>query len=265
MDIALANLGQVGDYGALAHYADPAYYAECYADRRHDVAYYLRLARELGGPVLEYGCGNGRVTRPLAQARLEVFGVDLSQPMLSDLERRLAAGPKPLRERVQWLRGDMREVRLERKFPLVLAPFNAFLHLYTRPDVEAFLSRVREHLAPGGWFVFDVSIPSPADLARDPEEWYPAPRFLHPETGQWMAYAERSQYDPIRQLLATYMRFEPEDGSPGFVIPLVQRQFFPCELEALLHHAGFGRIEMTSDFTDEPLDEHTDSMVIRAS
>lgn len=262
MEISLETLGVAGDFGSLAHYADPAYYSLCYRDRRHDVDYYVRLAREQGGPVLEYGCGNGRITLPMAQAGRSVVGVDLSGPMLGDLNRRLQSLPKSLQNRVETLRGDMRNVSLGRKFPLVIAPFNAFLHLYQRCDVEAFFARVTEHLAPGGLFVFDVSIPQPEDLCRDAGARFAAPRFQHPETQQWFRYFERAEYDPIRQLLLTWMEFEPEDGSPGFVIPLTHRQFFPCELEGLLHHGGFGEVHYYSDFTEAAPDATTDSMVI---
>lgn len=69
------------DAGALAHYADPAYYDKAYGRRRKDVDWYVRLAERVGGPVLEYGVGNGRVAIALARAGFGVVGVDLSPPM----------------------------------------------------------------------------------------------------------------------------------------------------------------------------------------
>src|SRR6187401_167453 len=78
---SIFDVGRAGDLGATAHYADPAYYTATYAKRRHDVAYYVKKARLVGGPVLEYGVGNGRVALALARAKVEVDGVDLSQPM----------------------------------------------------------------------------------------------------------------------------------------------------------------------------------------
>jgi hypothetical protein len=133
----------------------------------------------------------------------------------------------------------MRRVRIRRRFPLVIAPFNVVLHLYNRSDIEAFLARVRAHLLPGGRFVFDFSVPQPGDLDRDPNRWYGAPRFRHPVTRELLGYAERFEYDPMRQLLVIWMRFSPVDGGRAWTIPLTHRQFFPQEMEALLHHAGF--------------------------
>jgi SAM-dependent methyltransferase len=256
----LAELGAVGDPGALAHYSDPAYYTRIYKSRTHDVEYYVELARATGGPVLEYGIGNGRVALPIARAGIEVYGVDLSRPMLADLARRLEKERPEARERVHFELGDMRSVSIGHQFPLVIVPFNGLLHLYETTDVEALFARVFAHLETDGVFVFDFSLPVPSDLARSPERWYRAPKLRHPTTGELVKYAERFEYDPIRQLLLIVMRFEPAKGEP-WSIPLTHRQFFPREIEALLRHAGFSDIVFTADFTDHPADRYTDSVV----
>jgi len=262
IEISLEALGEVGDFGALAHYADPAYYTQCYRSRRHDVDYYVRLARVCAGSVLEFGCGNGRITLAMAQAGANVCGVDLSKPMLMDLEQRLTKVPVTLRNRIRLIQGDMRNVQLGQRFALIIAPFNVMLHLYTRSDVEQFLLNVKSHLEPGGQFVCDVSLPLVADLARSPYKRYKAPAFVHPQTKQKIKYTERFEYDPIRQLLLIWMEFVPEDGTPPWTIPLTHRQFFPCELEAHFQHAGFSSFQITSDFTDEAPAAHTDSLVV---
>ncbi len=258
----IAELGRAGDEGALAHYLDPAYYTKTYKDRRHDVDYYVRLARESRGPVLEYGIGNGRVALAIARAGIEVCGVDLSRAMLDDLEQQLAKQPKQVRARVGFSHADMRTARLGRRFPLVIAPFNCVLHLYERSDVEQFLAGVREHLEPDGLFVLDFSLPQPADLARDPDKVYGAPRVRLPTQDKLVRYRERFEYDAFRQLLLVRMEFEPEDGSETFTVPLTHRQFFPREMEALLHYNGFVDLKFTADFSDQPADRYTDSVVV---
>jgi SAM-dependent methyltransferase len=258
----IRDFGAAADDGARGHYDDPAYYAKTYKDRRHDIDYYVRLARESKGPVLEYGVGNGRIALHVARAGIEVFGVDLSKPMLKDFEERLALEPKQVRARVSLAHGDMREYKLGKRVPLVYAPFNCFLHLYTRTDVEAFLARVRAHLAPGGRLVFDFSVPHGEDLSRDPDRRYSSPRIRHPTTGELVKYAERFEYDRLRQLLLIWMEFEPEGGGKPWKVPLTHRQFFPREVEALLHYNGFTDIFFTADFTDQPADQWVDSMVV---
>ncbi|HLV67456.1 MAG TPA: class I SAM-dependent methyltransferase, partial [Polyangiaceae bacterium] len=182
--VRITDFGFSADLGARAHYEDPGYYARTYGTRRHDVDYYVRKARDARGPVLEYGVGNGRIALHVARAGIAIEGIDLSAAMLDDFRDRLAREPKPVQSRVRLHHGDMREVTLGRRFPLVTAPFNAVLHLYQRQDLEAFLARVREHLAPDGLFVFDFSIPVPADLARDPEQSFPAGTMLDPSTNE---------------------------------------------------------------------------------
>ncbi len=247
--------------GARAHFDDAAYYTKTYRARTEDVAFYERLAGDVGGSVLEYGIGNGRIALPMARRGAAVTGIDWSRPMLDDLAARLEREPVEVRRRVAAVHGDMREARLRKRFSLVLCTFNTFLHLYTRADAEAFLARVRAHLAPGGRFVFDVSVPHPADLAREPDRTYSAPRFRHPTTGQMVRYAERFDYDGARQILFVTMHFTPIDGGEPWAVPLAHRQYFPQEIEALLHHNGFEVVEARGGFEGEPLDRHADHSV----
>lgn len=254
--------------GSSAHYEDPAYYTKTYKNRLKDVRYYVDLATLSGGPVLEYGCGNGRIAIPIARAGVDVTGVDLSAPMLADFRKLLASEPESVRARVRVKRGDMRSARLKRRFPLVLCTFNAFLHLYSRQDVERFLGRVREHLAPRGELVFDISIPEPIELSRDPAKAYSSPRFVYPREGEAgggvaVKYTERFDYDRMRQVLFVAMEFSPVKGGESWMTPLSHRQFYPCELEALLHYNGFEILAQHGDFDGSLIDPASELMVVR--
>jgi SAM-dependent methyltransferase len=248
--------------GSIAHYEDAAYYTATYARRLADVTFYVGLARQARGPVLEYGVGNGRIALPIARHGVDVVGVDHSSPMLRDLRQRLKEEPEEVRRRVRVVRGDMRRAKLGRRFPLILCTFNTALHLYTRDDVEAFLARVRAHLSPRGRFVVDLSMPPLADLARDPSRPFHAPRFRHPSAGTVVKNREYFDYDPVRQVLFVSMEFEPL-GSPGgtWTTPLAHRQFFPQEWAALLHYNGFGVDRVDGDFHGGPLAKDSDVMV----
>jgi SAM-dependent methyltransferase len=248
--------------GALASYEDPVYYAYTYRRRLDDVVYYAKLARNKN--VLEYGVGNGRIAIAMAHAGARVTGIDHSHPMLRDLARRLPLEPKAVASRVRAHHGDMRTKRLGRRFSLVVAPFNVLLHLYDRADVEQFLSRVREHLAPGGSFVMDISTPMPEDLARNPLVAHHAPRFRHPSAGV-VRYREHFDYDRVRQILFITQEIEPVTApKDAFAIPLAHRQFFPREWEALLHYNGFVVTHVYGDFAHGPLDQRSDVMVVHA-
>jgi SAM-dependent methyltransferase len=248
--------------GSRAHYDDPDYYTASYRRRIDDVQFYVGLAERTGGPVLEYGVGNGRIALPIARHGVAVVGVDHSSAMLADLRERLAVEASDVRARVRARRGDMRKVRLGRRFPLVICPFNAAQHLYARVDVERFLARVAEHLAPRGLFVADLTVPSLVDLMRKPGRAYPAPRFRHPTTGDVVSYRERYDYDCVRQIMFVTSEFEPlGHAERGWVVPLAHRQFFPQEWEALLHYAGFVVERVEGDFHGGPLDRASDVMV----
>src|SRR3984957_9916166 len=96
--------------GSRAHYEDAAYYTSTYRRRIDDVQFYVGLAQKHGGPVLEYGVGNGRIALPVARHGVSVTGVDHSQPMLTDLRSRLRREPAEVRRRVTLHRGDMRSL-----------------------------------------------------------------------------------------------------------------------------------------------------------
>jgi SAM-dependent methyltransferase len=258
--------------GSRAHYDDAAYYSKTYDRRTDDVAFYVDLAERCGGAVLEYGAGNGRIALPIARAGLTLVGVDLSGPMLEDFAARLAREPAAVRRRVTLRRGDMRHVRFGRRFDLVICSFNTFLHLYTRTDVERFLARVRRHLTPRGLFAFDVSMPSASEQARDPNRAYHCPRFRYPATGEMVRYTERFDYDMLRQILFVEMEFFPEPkphaegGRPNrakesWVTPLAHRQYYPLELEALLHYNGFTVQETYGDYERGTLDRYSEEMI----
>jgi SAM-dependent methyltransferase len=249
--------------GALAHYEDPAYYAQTHRRRIEDVAYYTQLARRAGG-VLEYGIGSGRIAISMAHAGAKVVGVDHSRAMLRDLAQRLTLEPPNVAKRIDARFGDMRRAVVDQTFPLVIAPFNVLLHLYTRTDVERFLARVRRHLAPRGSFVMDLSMPLPEDLVRDPLRPLHAPRFRHPSKGV-VRYREYFDYDRARQILFVTAELTPVSSPKGtFAIPLAHRQFFPREWEALLHYNGFAIEQMYGDFVGGPLESHSNTIVVHA-
>lgn len=193
-----------------------------------------------------------------------MFGIDQSAPMLADLRARLKRQPPELRARVKVRKGDMRKVRLDQRFPLVICPFNTALHLYTRQDVESWLERVRDHIEPRGELVLDLSMPILEDLADDPGTSYAMKPFVHPTAGL-VGYREIFDYDRLRQILFVSMCFEPKArGKEPFMVPLAQRQYFPREWEALLHYNGFETVEIQGDFKGGPLAQDSDVMVWRA-
>jgi SAM-dependent methyltransferase len=251
--------------GSRAHYEDPIYYTSSYRRRIDDVQYYVTQAVRNGGPMLELGVGNGRIALPVARHGVTVTGVDQSHAMLRDLRERIREERDDVRARVTVRSGDIRSVRVKSVFPLVICPFNTALHLYTRKDVERFLATAYQHLTPRGTLIVDLAIPSFVDLMRDPGRGYRGANFRHPTTDEIVRYAERFDYDSVRQVLFVTTDFTPvARPDDGWVLPLAHRQFFPQEWEALLHYNGFDVVSVFGDFHGGPLNRDSDVMVWHA-
>jgi SAM-dependent methyltransferase len=113
-------------YAVSAKYYDDAYAAE---PDLVDLLFYLELAKQFGGPVLETACGTGRILLPIARAGIEIHGVDKSLSMLQVLREQLEREPAEIRNRVTLSKGDMRTFRLSREFHHAVSPAAAHAHL----------------------------------------------------------------------------------------------------------------------------------------
>ncbi len=120
-----------------------------------DVAFYVRLACAAPPPVLEVGCGTGRVTVAVAGAGVPVVGLDRSPAMLAVARRK--AGPLP---GLRWMMGDVRDLDAPERFGLVFIPHRTFQHLLTPDDQRATLARIHRHLVPGGRLALNITNPA---------------------------------------------------------------------------------------------------------
>ncbi|MBN1900436.1 class I SAM-dependent methyltransferase [Candidatus Sumerlaeota bacterium] len=99
-----------------------------------DVEFYVDEAKKAGSPVLEIGCGTGRILIPTAQAGISITGLDRAPSMLDILRNKITDLDKNTQSRIQIVEGDMRDFSLKEKFKLVTIPYRAFLHLLTSED-----------------------------------------------------------------------------------------------------------------------------------
>jgi len=128
-------------------------YEEWSAEMTADVAFYVSLAREADGPVVELAIGNGRVAIPVAQAiGRKVLGVDTSAAMLRQARTNAAAAGVELELR----ESDMRELALDEPAALIYCPFRALLHLPAWADRRLVFERVAASLRPGGRFAWNA-------------------------------------------------------------------------------------------------------------
>jgi ubiquinone/menaquinone biosynthesis C-methylase UbiE len=128
-------------------------YDEWSAEMTEDVAFYVELARNADGPLVELAVGNGRVAIPVAQATgRPVIGIDTSPAMLAQARTRAADAGVELELR----EGDMRELALDEPSALIYCPFRALLHLPTWADRRRTFERVAQSLAPDGRFAWNA-------------------------------------------------------------------------------------------------------------
>ncbi|HEY2327970.1 MAG TPA: methyltransferase domain-containing protein [Gaiellaceae bacterium] len=159
-----------------------------------DVDFYVSLAAESGGPVVELGVGTGRIAIPTALAGVQVIGVDASQGML-DVAREQAE-THGVSNLIDLRLGDLRSPPAKGRFPLVTSPFRAMLHLETTRDRMTALRAARKLVAAGGRFVFDVFEPSSEDITETNGKW------LEREPGIW----ERADWREDERTLVLRLR-----------------------------------------------------------
>lgn len=249
----------------LVHYDYAELYDVAFSHRKEDVGFFVERAQCLGvHSILELGAGSGRVTAELARAGFEVTAVDASVSMLARLNARLERMPRALRTRVNSVRGDMRSLRLKKRFDLVLGTFNVVAHLRHFLDMARFLGTARAHLLPEGSLLFDVLIPHPDELEADPDELFPAPRFKDPVSGSWVRQTERFDYDPRSQSLLVESELSVAGMPDPLLLPLVLRQWFPKEVEGALEYEGWSAITTFADYSDRPGLMAEDTLVFQA-
>lgn len=160
-----------------------------------DVAFVAQLAGETDGPILELGCGTGRLLLPLARQGRQVTGVDASEAMLAEAQRKLANEPEAVRARVNLKHGDISTAQLEGPFGLAILAYNTILHL--APDaLVSCLENVSRQLAPGGMLFIDIDNPT---AVHDPGQ-------------DGLLLLERAAYDEEEQAMVVLMVASVGDG-----------------------------------------------------
>jgi SAM-dependent methyltransferase len=218
---------------------------QLYDDGRHydlqnsgfveDIPFYLRQVKKYGEPVLELACGTGRITIPMAEQRIRITGLDISEPMLSQARKKAAMKGVD----VEWVQADCREFKLGKKFRLIFFPFNSITHLHDLESIEACFSCVRRHLARDGRFIIDVFVPSMGILMRDPLKRYPVAEYPDPDGNGTVTITESNVYDSAAQINRIKWYYRIGVGGREFVKENNMRMFYPQELDALLKYNGF--------------------------
>lgn len=228
------------------------------------IAFYVKLAREAAGPVLDIGCGTGRILLPCLQAGAEVDGLDLAAPMLDRLKQKAAN----LGVEAKVYEGDMAKFTLPRRYALIMITFNAFVHNLTQEDQIRCLECCRAHLLPGGKLVFDGFFPGLAIIGAAENTRVLEMECPHPTTGNLLRLYDTRRFDRVKQLQHSVN--EIEEVQPDGSIRVLQRSEFAVrwvyleEMKLLLRQAGFTHWKIDGNFDGQPLVSESDGMVVTA-
>lgn len=230
-------------------YADPALYDLEYADHTEDVTYYQRLAVDAEGPILELGCGTGRLTLPMARMGARVDGIDLAPEMLEGLRLKVASLEPKDQARIRFYKADFRVLpdHLESAYDLIIWPFNALHHCRSEEDVEQTLLGALNRLAPGGRIALDVYLPDRELYSRDPKQTYEHRIFEDPRSGMPLHTWEQGWWDePTKTHHVVYTYRHRSGFSEKCHLRL--RMFEHAELIALFERLGLKVVHSASDF-----------------
>ncbi len=230
-----------------------------------DVEFYVSLAKEAhaaGFPVLELACGTGRVTIPIAQAGVQLVGLDRSPAMLGRAREKSAS-----LSNVRWVDGDMREFALPERFGLIVIPCRSFQHLLTIDDQLSCLRCVHRHLAPAGRLAINIYNPNILRIA----EWLTTRKgglqlvgSGDARDGEWKRW-ETAEYLPATQRQnVTFLDERLSDA--GVVVSRVYRGLtlrysYRFEMEHLLARAGFTIEALYGDHFRAPFEDTSPEMV----
>ena len=256
-------MAAVDTYHVIAKYYDGAYAAK---QDLVDLPFYLDLAEQSRGPVLEVACGTGRVLLAIARKGIEICGVDNSRPMLQVLHDNLARELPEVRQRVSVQKGDLRTLRLQQKFPLVMIPFRPMQHMFTIEDQVAALKTAAVHLMDDGILAFDV--------------FYPKFEMIWTKVGEEVAEMEwTSESDPSKTVRRFFRKDSVDKINQIFSFTFIFRTYqsgdlvleeteafklcyytYP-HLRALFLLAGLEPVAEYGSFAKTPLDNTAEQMI----
>jgi SAM-dependent methyltransferase len=232
-----------------------------------DLPFVLQLARESGGPVLDLGCGTGRLLFPLAQAGFQVTGVDNSPQMLAIANNRLAGQPDEIRELITLWERDIRTLtknQTKKRFPLALLSYNTLLHI-REEEILDMLNHLADLLRPSGKLFIDIENPFLLAATNYPKEAVFEASFTDEMTQQQIEQWSQSSIDTNAQTLTVSWQFRIQNKESGFSkVQIVYHFIYPHQIALLLQRAGFRLKKMLGSYEGEPFQEDSKRLLLLA-
>ena len=246
----------------------PELYDLEHAGFTEDIDLYLQLAEVVGDPILELGCGTGRVLGPLAAAGNRITGIDRSGPMLDRARSMLHARAGALSECVTLVGGSMTEAEQAPggPFGLVIFSLNGLMHLSALPEQRAALASARRALDPRGMLVVDLINPTPELLTTLDGRVRHEGSWRKPDGTMVDRFSART-HDAAEQTIETKLWYDLIDPSghtrrvrSGFPM----RYLVASEIALLLELTGFVEWKIYGSYELDPYDDGSDRLIVTA-
>jgi SAM-dependent methyltransferase len=231
-------------------------------DFTEDLPFWADLAREHGAPILELGCGTGRVLLHLAREGFEVTGVDSSAEMIARARHRIEL-QKTIAGRIQIVEGDFSNLKLGKTYPLILLPYNTFAHMTTDSGLRATLGVIASHLTPDGRFILVLPNPIPI-FGSSPEGLVLERTFRDEERNLSIQQFSSLRLDRVAQLGHIVWLYDEIDSTGRVTrtsVPMTLRYFFPNELRALFEQSGLRPLHLWGDYDRTPFMEDSPALI----
>lgn len=224
------------------------------------------MAEDHGGPILDVGCGTGRILLPLARAGYTVHGIDNERAMLERAES-LLAHDAALRQKITLHHADALTYQMPVQFKLTLVPYNGLMHFHDQTTQLKVLQQLRHWTRDDGLLVLDLPNAGDVFASQDTEAITLERTFLEPETGHMVMQQSVSYLDRASQLLRVTWIYDEITGD-GTVkrtfAPLVLYYYFFNELSLLLKLSGFELDEVYGDLNFGDFGDGSERMIVIA-
>lgn len=256
-------LAETFDRFADFYDADYRYYTD-------DLAAILELATDCGDPILELGCGTGRLLLPLAEAGHTITGIDLSPALLAIAHQKIHSSPVTIHQsQVTLVEADLRTFDLAQKaFSFAFCTSNTLMHLSTQADQLALLRNAHRHLGQDGLLLIDLFNPDPARLLAVNGLQELADQWEEPVTGAQVLKWSVRTVDWAEQRQETIFIYEeifPDGTVKRTFCPFTLRFLWHSEAELLLEKAGFAVEGVWGDFDGSPYDMGSEHLILLAT
>jgi SAM-dependent methyltransferase len=232
-----------------------------------DIPFLLAVAAETGGPVLELGCGSGRLLIPLAHAGFAVTGVDNSPEMLARATLRLEGEPAGIRERIKLFSADMNQLSLpsDEAYGLIAFGYNTFMHL-NETGAGAILKRLRPALRPDGLLVIDVENPVTLARAADDPDFELEETLRDERLGETIRQYTAYEALPGEQVVDVTWLYETV-GQEAAPVEVRQRFYYlyPHQYELLLTLTGFRLKAVYGNYQRRRFTEEGERLILLAT